>query len=190
MSETYHFVKLKCHPKIPDLFGWYLAITQPEIDLFMKCHRSAVGTLFMKFHNDPHLFDQKTFRATSEHSHFFNPVKLGAGWLMTAQKAIFEHGIVYMNKCHGLTFGKVEIVEELVLNELRFPLNDEEKKDTIITVSRWGSGTHYYLRANNGQVFSQPKFDTMDEALVEARKFALEKNIRVKENFSYARDGD
>lgn len=191
-TPVYRFARIKVHPKL-DLSGWYLVIEKANIDLMFDMHRSAACSTFMRFHRDPHLYNQKTWQPVSDHAEFFNPVKLSAGWLSSIERAMRDFGVAYMNRNHGLLYGTVQVLETRDLDKLEFPKDeDEQHKDGVtITISRWGCGTHYYLSGNKQQVFSQPKFDTYDEAMVEARKHAFEKNITFKPTeFMYAREGD
>lgn len=186
---TYTFVRIKVHPKC-DLTGWYLAIPASAIDLQMNMHKSATWAMFHKFFMNPHVFDQQGMPKHEGYEHY-HPVKLAAGWITTALRGLAAHGVVYMNRDHGLLFGEnVEILESRESEALEFPVLDTI--DGIkITISRWASGEHYYLTASNSQVFSQPKFDSYDEAVAEARKYAHEMNITFKPaDHLYIREGD
>lgn len=187
-ATRFRFARVKVHPKL-DLSGWYLVLD--DYESLMEMHRSACGSLFMKFHRDPHLFDQKTWRPVSDQAQFYNPVKLGAGWLNSAQMGMLRHGVIYMNRQHGMLYGdNVEIIENRESEKLVFPDNDDHKDGVRIVVSKWGNGQHYYLNANQTIAFSQPKFDTAEEALAEARVYAFEANIKIDETRHYSRDGD
>lgn len=188
---TYHFARIKVHPKL-DLTAWYLVIRKEAVNLTMDMHKSAATSMFLRFFRDPHLFDQKTWKAKNAYGEFFNPVKLSAGWLQTALNGLSQFGVVYMGTAHGLLFGeRVEIVEERTSEKLEFPKGDEHKEGVKITISRWAAGEHYYLNASNNQVFAQPKFDTYEEALAEARKHAFEGNIAFKPgDYQYKNEGD
>jgi hypothetical protein len=187
---TYTFARIKVHPKL-DLTAWYLVITREMVDLTMDMHKSAAISMFLKFHRDPHLFDQKTWQPTSDHSQFFNPVKLSAGWLQTAMKGLGQFGTIYMGTAHGLLFGeKVDVLETREGQSFDDWPKDDPKDGVTITITSWRGGDHFYLSASNNQVFAKPKFDTLDEAMAEARKYAFEKNISYKPNYRSFVEGD
>lgn len=190
VSATYRFALLKVHPRL-ELTGWYLVVN--DMDTVMEIHRSAAQSMFLKFGRDPHLYNQQTGAPVCRHrADLFNPVKLSAGWLTTAEKAMSQYGVIYVNYNHGIFFGKnVEILEERESNELRFPIEESQKDGVWITISRFGGGNHYYLRASAGApVFSQPKFNTEEEARTEALRHAHSAHIRVESARPYFRDGD
>lgn len=188
---TYTFARIKVHPKL-DLTAWYLVIRREMVDLTMDMHRSASISMFLKFHRDPHLFNQKTWQPVSDQAQFFNPVKLASGWLQTAMKGLGQFGVVYMGTAHGLIFGeKVDIVETREGQSFDDWPKDDPRDDVKITISIWAGGEHYYLSASNNQVFAQPKFDTYGEALAEARKYAHPHNIELSRGgYIYKTEGD
>lgn len=189
-ATTYRFARVKCHAHI-EISSWYLVIKREDLELFMDMHKSATQSAFMRYHRDPHLFDQKTWQPLNAIADILNPVRMGAGWLKTAMKGLSNHGVIYMNCAHGLLFGEfIEVLEEMEREKLAFPVEDEHKEGVKITVCRWGDGQHYYLKASNNQVFSQPKFNTAQEAMDEARWYAFEKNIRMSDEYVYSRQGD
>lgn len=186
---TYTFVRIKI---LPNLSGWYLAIRSADIDLTMDMHKSAAISMFNRFFLNPHVFDQKTLEPKHEGYEHYHPVKLAAGWLNTALKGLMAHGVIYMNTAHGLLFGDaVEILETLESEKLEYPAADN-KDEVKITITSWERGQHFYLVASNNQVFSRPKFDTLDEAQTEAKKYAHEKNIAFKpgDGHFYKTEGD
>ncbi len=190
-ASTYRFVKIKVHPRIPDLFGWYLVITKDDINLFFDTHRHTAQSMFMKFHRDPHLYDQKTWKPVGDMADFYNPVRLSAGWLETAEKAMGQYGVIYVNPAGGMIYGTVEIVDEIENERLVFPTPPDP--DLLITISRWGDGRHFYLSSKQRPVLSeQNKFNTIKEAHDEACRHALPANITVKDTgkFTYTREGD
>lgn len=188
-TSLFRFVLVKVHPKL-DLTGWYLVID--DLDWMMEMHRSAAQSMFLKFGLNPHLCDPKTGRPVSDLGHFFNPVKMSAGWLGTAHHALLEHGVIYMNGNHGLLYGEnVEILEERLMDEIHFPKEEKHKEGVWITIARWGDGEHYYLSCSTGApVFSKNKFDTAEEALAEAKRHAFDANIKFGSTYPYSRDGD
>lgn len=186
-ATVFRFVLLKVHPRC-DVTGWYLAID--DIDLLMRMHKSAATSAFMRHHSDPHLYDQKTWEPRNTLADILNPIRISAGWLQTAHRGLFEHGTIYMNRAHGLLFGSVHVLDERTLGTLHFPVEENDKDGVEIAISRWGSGKHYYLNANNGQVFSSNKFDTAEEAVTEAKRFAHAGNVRFSDKRVYEREGD
>jgi hypothetical protein len=187
---TYTFVRLKVHPKL-DLTDWYLAIPASAFDLTMAMHKSVAASMFNRFFLNPHVFDQTTAEPKYEGYEAYHPLKLAAGWLTTAFKGLGKFGVIYMNSAHGLWFGEnVEIVETMESEKLAFPkssIHDAMK----ITISKWALAEHYYLSASNNQVFSHPKFNTYEEAITEARKFAHDENITFFDGGKvFQREGD
>lgn len=178
-NMTYVFAKIKVHPKL-DLTAWYLVLRRGMMDKVMDLHRSAAIAMFLKFHHNPHLYNQKTWEPLNAESEFYNPVKLSAGWLQTAMNGLKQFGVIYIGTAHGVLFGEnIEVLEERASEKFEWPT--DSKEGVTITVSSWPDGKHYYLTASNNQVFSKPKFDTLSQAMCEARKYAFENNIRVKE---------
>lgn len=193
-QAKYRFARIQCHPKIPHLFGWYLVITRDDIELFFSTHKKTAQGQFMRLHRDPHFYDQKTWKPASEIAeHLYNPVKLSAGWLQTAEKAMQKHGVIYVNDAGGMCFGNVLIVEERERDTLQFPKIAEVDPDLRITISRWGDGLHFYLSAERPIITSQDKYNTVEEAHAEACRHTLPKNIKVRDGgveFRYTREGD
>ncbi len=189
-TETeYNFVRIKVHPRL-DLTAWYLAIKRADLDLFFEMHRRSAQSMFMRFHHDPHLYNQKTWEPLNEIAQILNPVRLSAGWLATAEKALLEFGVIYMNRAYGLLFGPNEVVvETLILPTLEFPIDDNSKDGVQITISLWGCGQHYYLSSNQNHVFPRDKYDTYAQAMSEAGKHAYVTNINFRIEDSY-REGD
>ncbi len=188
---SYTFVRIKVHPKC-DLTGWYLAIRSADIDLTMDMHKSAAISMFHKFFLNPHVFDPKTLEPKYEGYEHYHPVKLAAGWLNTALKGLMAHGVIYMNTAHGLLFGEtVEILDTRESEKLEYPAADNND-DVKITITSWERGQHFYLVASSNQVFSRHKFDTLDEAMTEAKRYAHEKNITYKlgDGHFYKTEGD
>jgi hypothetical protein len=188
---TYTFARIKVHPKL-DLTAWYLVIPASAIDLTMDMHKSASIAMFQKFFLNPHVFDQKSGAPKYEGGEAYHPIKLAAGWIETAMKGLSRYGVVYMNKVHGMWFGEtVQVLETREAEKLGDWPKDADANVVKIVISRWAAGQHYYLTANNGQVFSQPKFDTYEQAMAEARKHAIEQNISfAPADHLYTREGD
>lgn len=187
---NYEFHRVRCHPKL-DLSGWYLVITHDAQDLLEQVHRSVAQGMFMRFHTDPHLYNQKTWKPT-EWGQFYNPVRLAAGWIQSALDGLYKHGMIYVNNCGGLMFGEShEVFETCIRDVLKFPDAADHKDGVKITISRYGGCPHYYLRSNKTMLFSQDKFDTFDAAMFEAKQYAFENNIEYSESeFVYGREGD
>lgn len=174
---TYKFTRLKLHPKV-ELSDWLLEIN--NLDRFMDMHQSATLATFKRFGLNPHLADKPEY----------NPIKLASGWATTAMKGLTDHGVVYMNRNHGLFFGKIEILEERTSEKFEFPDGDNHKEGVRITISRYGGCQHYYLNSNVNRAFSQPKFNTPEEAIAEAKQHAFANNIEFSADYAYAKDGD
>lgn len=192
-ATKYRFVRIQCHPKIPHLFAWYLAIGPHDIELFFDTHKRVAQGQFMRFHRDPHFYDQKTWRPVNEIAEVvYNPIKLSAGWLQTAELAIQRHGTIYVNEAGGMCFGTVEIVDQIESEKLEFPSPPSD--DLKIVISRWGNGLHFYVSSPDRPIIcSQDKYDTVEEAWIEATRHGRPENITVRDGgieFTYTREGD
>jgi hypothetical protein len=184
---TYTFALIKAHPQ--GEAGWCLAIPKDAFELSMEMHGRVIKQMALKFFKDPHLFNDGEPRR--EDSPFYHPIKLAAGWMNTCLRGLTEYGIVYMNRATGLVFGDaITVLETRESATLEFPKSDN-KDGVKITISRWAAGLHYYLSANTNQVFKELKFDSYDEAMAEARKYAHDDSISFKPgDHIYAREGD
>lgn len=185
---TYTFARIKAHP-YSDESGWCLQITKEAVHLTQAMHKRVATALFLKFFKDPHLFEDGKPRR--EDSPFYHPIKLAAGWLDTAMRGLREHGVIYVNRATGMVFGdSVQVLELRQSEKLEFPVGENHKEGVTIRMTRWGAGTHYYLTASNNQIFSKPKFDSYEEAMVEARKYAFERNIQFNDVYENYHEGD
>jgi len=159
--------------------GWWLLIeTQTQ---FAAVHQSVTSGLFLKFLENPHF--EKAYPGQSA-------VTLAQKWLTTAEMIFNRKVGLVVNRAGGMmNWSKhLDVIETRECEGLRFPANDIEKRK--ITVSRWFGGEHFYLQCDHQVVFSQPKFDLLDDAMREARAYALEENITVADaKFIYTSEG-
>lgn len=162
--------------------GWWLLVDSPE--LFQTIHKSVTAGLFLKFLHNPH-FEQCYHGRTA--------VELASKWCVTAEKFFRMHGRFLVNQNGGIctpsTMQHLDIIDDLESPMLCYPENKIEKRR--ITMSRWYGGTHWYLQCEDKVIFSQEKFNLFDDAMREARKYALEENIHVADcQHEYTKEGD
>jgi hypothetical protein len=169
------FVKIQ---QAKHVWGWYLVIPTNDTDLMMRFHKSLCSGLFMRMQKDPH----KDVDA----------VGLGAAWLGTFNKQMLNVAKeLYVNRNGGMCCAPVEIIDEVERDSIYFPPEMEQYQKNTVEVKKWYGGTHYYLCSPTKLVFSQEKYDTLDEALAEARLHAPDENVKVIDaNFQYMKDGD
>lgn len=173
------FVKIQ---QAKHVWGWYLVIPTNDTDLMMRFHKSLCSGLFMRMGENPHLKDDP----------FRNPIVMGAGWLNTFNKHMLEgKAELYVNRNGGMCCAPVNIIDEAERDSIYFPPEMEQYQKNTVEIKKWYGGNHYYLCSPTKLVFSQEKYDTLDEALAEARLHAPEENTKVIDaNFMYTKDGD
>jgi hypothetical protein len=132
-----------------------------EKDL-MAVHRWISTKLFLKLGMNPHIFNQDGTPHDEVAAYYYHPIKLGAAWLTTAQKFMWQDGGFYVNPAGGI----------LPLKSLGSPILATQESSSwptspiageIVYVTRWPQGEHYYLRSNRNRVFPFVKLDSMDE---------------------------
>lgn len=169
--------------------GWYLVIRADDYRLINGMHKSVTVTAASRYFGNTHVSDPVTGDPKNDIASFYHPVRLGSGWLCTVEKGLQKYGVVYMNKRHGLWFGKdVEVLQVYDSDELKFP--DDKIQDLKITISRYPGGAHWYLTPSDGRVFQYHKFNHLCYALEEANKHALVCNITVDERTRQLNNGD
>jgi hypothetical protein len=164
--------------------GWWLLVDSPE--LFQMIHKSVTAGLFLKFLHNPH-FEKAYFGRTA--------IELASKWCETAEKFFRMQGSFIVNQNGGIAVCKpkhLDIIEVFETPQLCFPENKIEKRR--ITISRWYGGKHWYLQCQDKVIFEQEKYDLLDDAMAEARKYALEANIHVADSYEhehfYMKEGD
>lgn len=162
---SYRFVRCQTHPKCPDTQGWYLILEPGDLDTLEQVHRGVVHFYYYKFGLDPHI-------EKSELALFYNPIRLGANWLQTVEKFLFEGTTLAVNPSGGVTpLDSMIILAEIISEELDWPNHFEGE---IIKISRWPKGQHYYLTSNKNRVFIPPSHKTYEQALRVAKKYTFE----------------
>lgn len=184
----YTFARVQCHPKIPNLSAWYLVVRAADKNLLNRLHESVTRTSFTRILNNPHM--QTDMARYSPLANLYNPIRQGAGWLNTAITGLFQFGAIYVNQNHGMMFGEQIILEERVSSDLKYPDEEAHKEGIKIKVHRWAMAKHYYLSSSDNRIFSQPKYNTLEAAMNEARRHAFEANILVSDELAYGKAGD
>jgi len=99
----------------------------------------------------------------------YNPIKLAAGWLQTADKFLIEGETILVNVNGGMLSAKeVKILETVESDDIDWDVRYEDEK---ITISRWPEGRHYYLCSNKNRVFIPDKYNDYADALKAARRY-------------------
>lgn len=181
----YTFTRIKAHRKC-DITGWYLKIS--DYDLLLKINGHAARALFLKFGKDPHLFDKNGIPKTTS-SLMLDPIALASKWLSSATNGLNNFGVIYVNRNNGIVCGDhLEIIEQFVGDKIEFPAC--EKDDVRIVISKWGGCKHFYLSSDKISIFSGEKYNTFDDVMTEALKYAHPFNITQNKDFKYSTDGD
>lgn len=155
MPYTFHLCQT--HPKCPDLKAWYLQIgpTDP-VDLLMKVHRGVIGLYYNKFGQDPHI------QANELQRDLYNPIKLAAGWLATADKFLIQGKTILVNFNGGIvTTDTVTILDTVQSDNLDWDIRYDDER---VTISRWPEGKHYYLCSNKNRLFVPDKYNEYQDA--------------------------
>lgn len=165
--------------------GWWLLVETPE--LFATIQKSVTAGLFLKFLHNPHF--EQCYPGQSA-------TALAAKWTQMAEKYFGFYKKIIVNQNGGMVglvgVDKLDIVEVFETETLAYPENKIASRR--ITISRWYGGQHWYLQCAEKVIFSAEKFNTFDDAMREARKYALEERIHVADSYEYdqfyTRDGD
>jgi len=160
----YTFCLCQLHPKCPDLTGWMLAIRPADpVETLMKVHRGVICLYYNKFGLDPHIQAKEELRS------LYNPIRLAAGWLQTADKFLIEGETILVNVNGGMMSAKeVTILETVESDDIDWDVRYEDEK---ITISRWPEGRHYYLCSDRSRMFVPDKYSSYDDALKAARRY-------------------
>lgn len=162
---SYRFVRCQTHPKCPDIQGWFFVLKPSDTDALEQVHTGVVHFYYNKFGLDPHI-------AKSELAPLYNPIRLGAMWLQTVEKFLFEGITLAVNPSGGVTpLSDMIVLTEVVSEKLAWP---NYHKNEVIKISRWDRGRHYYLSSNKNRVFVPPCHKTHEEALRIAKKYTTE----------------
>ncbi len=171
MSYTFHLCQT--HPKCPDLKAWYLQIgpTDP-VDLLMKVHRGVIGLYYNKFGQDPHI------QANELQRDLYNPIKLAAGWLATADKFLIQGKTILVNFNGGIvTTDTVTILDTVQSDNLDWDIRYDDER---VTISRWPEGRHYWLCSNKNRIFVPDKYVEYQDAYKAARRYVPAARITSK----------
>jgi hypothetical protein len=161
---SYTFCLCQLHPKCPDLTGWMLAIRPTDpVGLLMEVHRGVISLYYNKFGLDPHIQADEFRRG------LYNPIKLAAGWLQTADKFLIEGETILVNVNGGMMCAKeVTILETIERDKIDWTVRYEDER---ITISRWPEGEHYYLCSSKNRIFVPDKYHDYADALKAAHRY-------------------
>jgi hypothetical protein len=163
MNNTFHCCQ--CHPKCPDLQGWYLEVRPDDNETVFRLHRGVAHLYFAKFGLNPHL------KPDSELGQILNPIKLAANWLVGIERFLTRGQAVLVNSNGGMMpLDGTIILESRVLDTaLGYEWPDDFADDEIVTISRWPEAKHYYLSSSKNRMFVPEKYTVYESA----RKAAL-----------------
>ena len=169
--------------------AWYQRIT--SLDQLSKHQDSYVPQYWNNYWRDPHTeaaLEKGDVVATARHPMNVLPKRSGAMALR-----LIQHRTLFINKVGGWCT-PVEGQKILETRESKVWPASEEREFSRVKVLRWPLGNHYYLVGSPAPMqFSAPKFDTLEEAMMEARKHVPENRIEVVdkiEKFVYPVSGD
>jgi len=169
----YTFVKTQLK-RCPSVTGWYLVVTIADIDTIIKIHKTVIC-------------DKVIFNLSKHPQDMVNWVNLSQGWLRTVEELLGREGAFLINMNGGvMAFSGIKVIQELVSEHLVWPSDDQE----IIEINTWPGGKHYYLHSSSGRLFPEQKYDSVDDAIVEASKFVSKESIKVSTNYGYTHEGD
>ena len=166
----YRFVRCQCHPKTPDLQGWYLILEPNDSDALMELHKGVVNFYYTKFGMDPRIGPR------SVEAYIKSPARLAATWLQSIENFLAA-GIILAVNSHGgmMLLDSVKVLATIESEKMIWPgYYDNE----IITISHWPEGEHFYLSSNKDRVFVPPKYTEYIDAREIAEKYT--NNIRFR----------
>ncbi len=161
---SYTFCNCQLHPKCPDVTGWMLVIQPTDpVELLMKVHRGVISLYYNKFGLDPHIQAKEDLRA------IYNPIKLAAGWLQTAEKFLIEGETILVNANGGMMSAKeVTVLETVESDDIDWDIRYDDEK---ITISRWPEGHHYWLCSSKHRIFVPDKYVDYQDAYKVAKRY-------------------
>jgi len=173
----YTFVKTQLK-HCPSVTGWYLKLGKDNMALLAEMHLLVTQMQLLKYKKDPHIPDGLR---RGELLPIYNPIIYGNTWVETIQKHKENWDYLLVNHAGGwMPLDKqVKIIQEITSDEMEFPV-DRVENDVYVTITRWPNAKHYYLQSNKNHVF--PKCNTLNGAMREAKRFALDEHIKVKEH--------
>lgn len=174
VDAKYRFHRCQCHPKLPDLQGWYLEVRPDDAETVMRVHKSVTGLYFFKFGMDPHILEDEDRKA------LYNPIKLAALWLQTVEHYLLNGDTILVNSNGGMMpLAGSKILETVESDNIHW---DDRHDDERITISHWPRGKHWYLASNKHRLFVPDKYNTYTEAYHEALRYVPANRITTKEN--------
>ena len=185
-TQSYEFVLARPDARFKDTC-WYLKLAADQIP---ELHERVTQAAFWRWTKDPHNFKKGTQshpqglgEPRDEIVALHHPVLLGAGWLVSAEKLMWQDGVVYVNRCGGMLPHPPEVIEATIAKDtLEFPEEDAD----IITISQWPSGNHWYIgtsSSHSGRLFEGKKFPTIQAAEEYAKGVAPDAIIKVKPKY-------
>jgi hypothetical protein len=195
----YNFVKAMCHPKLPNLTGWYLKVHREEFKLLLKLHKSLTTRLFISTQRDPHNYDSETKQYKDMYETILHPIALGAKWLIGVERHLLSNDYILFNsRCGWMAFDEKMALEEQIKDKCVFPKDTDNKNDAMndmyrierITIKRWPDAKHWYLISNQNRVFVPEKHVHLEDAMKTARQYVTEDKIKVDETKEMSNRGD
>ncbi len=175
---NYTFCKVQCHPKCPNLLGWYLKIEPKDIATYMDVHLSVTTKIATDCHKDPHNFDGKEYKGMCKD--ILNPIFLGLKWLNATTDAL-NKGVILVNSNGGwMNYEEKYVLETVTLDKCKFP-SDQTDITEYITIKRWPNGKHWYFVSSTKRFFIPEKTNTLSDALRIAEQYVDKKHIKVDE---------
>jgi hypothetical protein len=153
---VYRFHRCNTDPRFPDLQDWRIEIRPDDPDTLEKIHRGVAAAYLARFGKDPHRWNDP----------YYNWLTLGAKWLQTAEKLLWDGPIVVNINGGILPRDAVVILETVETEEIDFNVRFENE---VITITRWREGKHYWLASSKFRLFVPDKHNTY----ADARKHAL-----------------
>jgi len=174
VDAKYRFYRCQCHPKCPDLIGWYLEVRPDDPETVMKVHKGVTGLYFFKFGMDPHIQKDEDRRA------LYNPIRLAALWLQSVEHYLLRGETLLVNSNGGMMpLDGVKILETVQSDKIDWDMRFD---DEIVTICRWPEGRHWYLCSSKHRIFVPDKYDSYEEAHKVALRYVPADRLCVKEN--------
>lgn len=172
----YTFVKVQCHPKVPDLLGWYLLIRKQDQEIYSDIHISVTTRNTIRTQRDPHNYDGIRYKGVYEH--LLNPLTLSLKWLEATTRYL-EEGPILINKNGGwMDYDPKFEKDRIIKDKMVFP--EDSESNEIITIKRWQK--HWYLSSSKDRIFVPEKTNSLKDAEKMALNYVGKENIRVDEN--------
>ncbi len=178
--------------RCPSVVGWYLEIKTPEeLD---EHHGTYFSQYWRSFWENPHT--EAAVKKGEELACFRHPMNLLPKRFGVMWRNLHQYGAIYINKAGGWMILPGGTHDELDAIEAdSFPIEKApDAKFAYIKIHKWPIGQHYYLIGTPVNLaFKQEKFDTLQEAMDEAKRHVPESRISMDLNsgpYTYKQEGD